>query len=271
MLGARLLGVLTAATAGAGTVYLTSSQQSADASGGDVCPPPVFPWSHKHPWQTYDRASVRRGYEVYKASCASCHSLEHLHYRSLVGEVLTEEEAKAEAAEIEVRDGPNEDGEMYDRPGKLTDPLPRPYPNENAARSANNNAYPPDLSLIVQARVHGNDYLFALLTGYKAPPAGMVLGANMSYNPYFANGQIGMAQALKPGILDYEDGTEATISQMAKDVSTFLCWAAKPEQDERHKMGVKAVLLFALMAIPSLYWKRIKWSVPKTRQIRIRK
>ena len=269
MFAARLL-TLGACTVGAGVAYHVGTQQVVDASGGDVVPPPAFPWSHKHPWQMYDRASVRRGYEVYKASCASCHSLDHLHYRSLVGEVLTEEEAKAEAAEIEVRDGPNEDGEMYDRPGKLTDPLPRPYPNEQAARSANNNAYPPDLSLIVQARVHGNDYLFSILTGYKAPPAGLTLGANMSYNPYFAGGQIGMAQALKPGILEYEDGTEASISQMAKDVSTFLCWAAKPEQDERHKMGVKAILLFLAMAVPSLYWKRLKWSVLKTRQIRIR-
>lgn len=245
--------------------------QQADASGGDVAPPPSFPWSHKHPWQAYDRASVRRGYEVYKASCASCHNLDHLKYRSLVGQVLTEEEAKAEAADITVIDGPNEDGEMYERAGKLTDPLPKPYPNEEAARAANNNAFPPDLSLMVQARPHGNDYLFSLLTGYKAPPAGMVLGDNMYYNPYFFGGQIGMAQALKQGILEYEDGTEASISQMAKDVSTFLCWAAKPEQDDRHKLGLKAVLLFTLASIPTLYWKRLKWSVIKSRQIRVRK
>jgi len=238
-------------------------------ASGDALVPPSYPWSHTHPWQAFDRASVRRGYEVYKASCAQCHSLSHLYYRSLVGTVLTEAEAKAEAAEIDVEDGPNEDGEMFDRPGKLTDPLPKPYANEEQARASNNMAYPPDLSLIQQARTHHEDYIFALLTGYRAPPVGVELPENMYYNPYFLGGQIGMAQALKTGIIDYEDGTEASISQMAKDVSVFLTWAANPEQDDRKKMGIKAIFLFALMAIPSLYWKKYKWSVVKTRQVRV--
>jgi ubiquinol-cytochrome c reductase cytochrome c1 subunit len=196
--------------------------------------------------------------------------LQHLYFRSLVGTVLTEDEAKAEAEDLDVEDGPNDEGEMFDRPGKLTDPLPKPYANDEQARASNNNALPPELSLMVQARVDGENYMFSLLTGYKEPPAGLALSENMHYNPYFMGGQIGMAQALKEGIIDYEDGTDANISQMAKDVTTFLTWTASPEQDERKLMGWKAVFLFTLAAIPSLYWKRLKWSPIKTRQVRIR-
>eukprot|EP01093_Parvamoeba_rugata_P014365 TRINITY_DN462_c0_g2_i1.p2 TRINITY_DN462_c0_g2~~TRINITY_DN462_c0_g2_i1.p2 ORF type:complete len:161 (+),score=5.94 TRINITY_DN462_c0_g2_i1:1-483(+) len=160
---------------------------------------------------------------------------------------------------------------MYDRPGKLTDPIPLPYENDEQARAGNNNALPPDLSVMVKARHGGADYIFALLTGYRDAPAGFVVGEGLHYNSYFPGQAIGMAQALLPEMLDYEDGTEATISQMAKDVSMFLNWTAEPEHDERKKMGLKSYVVAGVMAATTLFWKRQKWSVLKTRKIRFYK
>ena len=143
------------------------------------------------------------------------------------------------AEDTEVMDGPNDEGEMFERPGKLSDYLPSPYPNEEAARYANNGAYPPDLSLIMKARHNGPDYVFALLTGYKDPPAGVAERETQYYNPYFPGAWIGMPMPLNEGAVEYDDGTPATATQMAKDVCTFLTWAAEPEADERKLMGVK--------------------------------
>jgi len=153
---------------------------------------------------------------VYTQVCASCHSLSRISYRNLVGVCYSEEEAKAMAADITVVDGPNDTGEMFDRAGKLSDRLPSPYKNEEQARSINNGALPPDLSLIAKSRHGGEDYLFALLTGYREPPAGVVLADAQYYNPYFAGGRIGMPPPLNDGAVDYPDGTPATKSQMAK-------------------------------------------------------
>lgn len=180
---------------------------------------------------------------------------------------FTEDEVKAMAADVDVEDGPNEEGEMFSRPGKLTDKLPRPYPNENAARANNNGAYPVDLSLVVKARPHGEDYIFSLLTGYREPPAGVSVREGLYYNPYFAGGAIAMPQQLRPGVLTFDDGTEASISQLAKDVTTFLSWAAEPTMDERKRLGLKFMFLTTLMAVPMLYWKKHKWSTVKTRKI----
>jgi len=171
------------------------------------------------------------------------------------------------ASEIEVEDGPNDDGEMYQRPGKITDKIPKPYPNEQAARSANNRALPVDLSLVVKARTAQEDYVFALLTGYKSPPAGVVVKEGQYYNPYFPGSKIAMPQQLHPGALRFDDGTEASISQMAKDTSTFLAWAAEPTLEERKRIGFKYQFLVGLLLIPFFYWKRAKWSTIKTRKI----
>jgi ubiquinol-cytochrome c reductase cytochrome c1 subunit len=184
----------------------------------------------------------------------------------LVDVAYTEEEMKAIAADVEVQDGPNDQGEMYDRPGKLADHIPPPYPNEQAARAANNGAYPVDLSLIVKARP-GEDYIFSLLTGYREPPAGVDVKNGMYYNPYFNGGQIGMGQQLNNDMIEYEDGTDASASQLAKDVTTFLSWAAEPHQDEHKRFGVKAVFLLSLTAVQLLYWKRLKWSIIKNRRV----
>lgn len=129
---------------------------------------------------------------------------------------------------------------------QLSDYFPAPYANDNAARAANNGALPPDLSLIVKARHGGPDYIFALLTGYREPPAGIEIRQGLHYNPYFPGGAIGMPQQLFDGMVDYADGTPATASQMAKDVSTFLAWASEPEMDERKLMGLKVTSLWSL-------------------------
>jgi len=226
-----------------------------------------YPWSHSKPWQSFDHASIRRGFLVYKQVCATCHSLDRIAWRNLVDVAFTEEEIKAMAAEVEYKDGPDQEGEMFDRPGKLSDYMPRPYPNENAARFANNGAYPPDLSLVVKAREKHEDYLFALLTGYREPPAGVSLREGLHYNPYFPGGAIAMAQALSNGQVEYDDGTGNSISQMAKDVSIFLSWASEPEHDQRKKTGIKTAILLTLMIIPTFYYKRLKWAVVKSRII----
>lgn len=153
------------------------------------------------------------------------------------------------------------------RPGKLSDYFPDPYANEEAARAANNGAYPPDLSLIVSARKGGEDYIFALLTGYMDPPAGVIIREGQYYNPYFPGGAISMAQALYNEVLEYADGTPATASQLAKDVSTFLKWASEPEHDDRKKMSIKALGISLLLLSLALYLKKHKWSSVKTRKI----
>lgn len=211
--------------------------------------------------------SIRRGYEVYKQVCAACHSMQYIAYRNLVGVSHTEAEAKTEAEEAMVKDGPNDQGEYYMRPGKLSDYFPSPYANEEAARAANNGAYPPDLSWIVSARHGGEDYIFALLTGYVDPPAGMNLRDGQYFNPYFPGGAIGMAQALYNETIEYSDGTPATASQMAKDIAIFLKWASEPEHDDRKRMIIKATGMFTILLALTYYIKRHKWSSLKSRKI----
>ena len=156
---------------------------------------------------------------------------------------------------------------MFRRPGKLSDYFPRPYPNENAARFANSGALPPDLSLITKSRHYGPDYVFSLLTGYCEPPAGVEVREGLNYNPYFPGEAIAMARNLYDGVIEYEDGTPATTSQLAKDVTTFLSWCAEPETEDRKRMGMKAMILLSALAGATLYAKRFKWSYLKTRKI----
>jgi len=153
------------------------------------------------------------------------------------------------------------------RPGKLSDYFPSPYPNEEAARAANNGSYPPDLSYIVSARHGGEDYVFALLTGYVDPPAGVVLRDGQYYNPYFPGGAISMAQSLYNETIEYTDGTPATASQLAKDVGAFLKWTSEPEHDQRKRMLIKAIGIFSILIALTYYIKRHKWSTMKSRKI----
>lgn len=252
----------TAIGAGLGSVPLIADD--------DALHPPSIPWPHKGPFSSFDAAAIRRGYEVYKNVCASCHSLNRVAYRNMVDVAFTKDEVKDIAEDTEVEDGPNDEGEMYTRPGRLSDIFPAPYPNEEAARYANNGALPPDLSLIIKARHGGADYLWSLLTGYRDPPEGIFVREGLHYNPYFAGGQIAMARALYDGAVDYDDGTPATTSQMAKDVCTFLSWAAEPEHDERKQMGMQWIGMLAILFVTMTYYKRFRWSLYKTRQLEFR-
>ncbi|XP_067052584.1 cytochrome c1, heme protein, mitochondrial-like [Acropora muricata] len=229
--------------------------------------PPHFPWVHKGPFSSLDHAAIRRGYEVYRQVCAACHSMDQLAYRHLVNVAYTEDEMKAIAADAQIEDGPDDDGNMFSRPGKLSDHFPKPYPNEQAARAANAGAYPPDLSLITSARHGGEDYVFSILTGYEDPPGGCAEKEDLYFNPYFPGQYIAMAPALYNDVMEYSDGTPATISQMAKDVCTFLKWAAEPDHDDRKRMGMKALTLLGMLTFASYYYKRHKWSVLKSRKI----
>lgn len=248
-----------------GGMYLQS--QKAHCSGEDHIPALDYGWAHSGALASYDYASVRRGFQVYRQVCASCHSLHKVAFRSLIGVTHTEEQAKKIAESYEVTDGPNETGDMFQRPGKLSDKIPGPYRNEEEARSANNGAYPPDLSLMVKARHGGIDYIVALLTGYVDAPAGKAMLPGLHYNPYFPGGAIAMGKQLTDGQVEYEDGTPSTEIQMAKDVAAFLAWVAEPEHDERKKSGVQFMLaLTAVLALTGFY-KRFRWSIFKTRKI----
>jgi ubiquinol-cytochrome c reductase cytochrome c1 subunit len=222
--------------------------------------PPHFPWSHSGVFDSFDHASIRRGYQVYREVCAACHSLDRIAWRNLVGVSHTVDEAKAMAEEVEYEDGPNDEGEMFQRPGKLADHMPPPYPNEEAARAGNNGGLPPDLSLITKARHGGADYIFALLTGYTDPPAGFEVPEGLNFNPYFPGTKIAMARVLYDGLVEYPDGTPATTSQMAKDVVTFLNWASEPEHDDRKRMGAQALAIISTLFALSIWVKRFKWA-----------
>ncbi|CAI0456784.1 unnamed protein product [Linum tenue] len=161
----------------------------------------------------------------------------------------------------------SDEGEMFTRPGKLSDRFPQPYPNESAARFANGGAYPPDLSLITKARHNGQNYVFALLTGYREPPAGISIREGLHYNPYFPGGAIAMPKMLNDGAVEYEDGTPATEAQMGKDVVSFLSWAAEPEMEERKLMGFKWIFLLSLALLQVGYHRRMRWSVLKSRKL----
>lgn len=201
--------------------------------------------------------SLRRGFQVYREVCASCHSLTRVPYRTLVGNMMTLDEAKAMAEENEYDTEPNDQGEIEKRPGKVSDYMPAPYKNDEAARAANNGALPPDLSLIVKARHGGCDYIFNLLTGYpEEPPAGAVVQEGLNFNPYFPGTGIAMARVLYDDLVEYEDGTPASTSQMAKDVVEFLNWAAEPEMDDRKKMGWKVLAVTSVLFTLSVWVKR---------------
>jgi len=257
------------AVAGAGAATAAAAYNSTVFASDGVLAPTPMPWDFDGYFTTYDAGAIRRGHQVYSQVCASCHGLRAIAYRNLVGVCYSEEEAKAMAEDVEFSDGPNDEGEMFDRNGKLSDYFPSPYPNEEAARFANNGAYPPDLSLITKARVGGADYVFALLTGYKDVPAGLQPRDTQYYNPYFPGGWIGMPMPLNDGAVDYDDGTPATASQMAKDVSVFLAWTSEPEMEERKLMGLKVMTCLTAMFFFTWYYKRVKWAPIKSRRLEL--
>ena len=209
-------------------------------------------WSFKGITGKFERDSLQRGYQVYKEVCSSCHSMQYLSYRNLGeqgGPEFTKEEVKAIAASFEVKDGPDSQGEMFLRPGRPSDKFVSPYPNVNASMAANGGAYPPDMSVLVKARPGGSNYIYSVLIGYEEKPEGFILDDGVYYNKYMSGNKIKMSQPLSEGIVEYTDGTEATIDQMAKDVTTFLTWAAEPELEARHKTGIKVLIYLILLSI----------------------
>lgn len=218
-------------------------------------------WPHDGVFGEIDKAAAQRGFQIYREVCSGCHSLKYVAFRTLEDLGFSEDEVKALAAEYEVEDGPDDEGEMFTRPGKPSDRIPSPYPNENAARAANGGAYPPDLSLITKARASGTDYVYSLLQGYRdEPPADVEIGEGMSYNAYFPGNQIAMAQPLYEQAVVYADDTEPTLEQHASDLATFLTWTAEPKLEERKGTGLK-VMIFLLILTGLFYASKRKiWS-----------
>jgi ubiquinol-cytochrome c reductase cytochrome c1 subunit len=238
---------------------LFAASPGAQAAGEAVHFPDAG-FSFNNTFGTFDRASAQRGFQVYQQVCSSCHAAHLLSYRNLQALGLTEAQVAAIASQVQVQDGPNDEGQMFERPGRPSDRFRSPFPNQQAARAANNGAYPPDLSVIVKARADGANYLYALLTGYEDPPAGFALGDGMNYNRYFPGHQIAMARPLNPDQVEFADNTPATIENMARDVTTFLAWAAEPELEERRAMGIKIIVFLVILAGLAYAVKRKVWA-----------
>ena len=224
-------------------------------------------WSFKGLFGKFDRGALQRGYQVYTEVCSSCHSMKYLSYRNLAekgGPEFTEAQVKAIAASFEITDGPNADGEMFTRPGKLSDKFVMPYENVKAAQAANGGAYPPDMSVLVKARGGGANYIYSLLQGYDDAPEGVILDEGVHYNKFMYGNKIKMANPLSDGIVEYGDGTEATVEQMSKDITTFLMWAAEPHLEARHQMGFKAIVYLIILTILVYFSMKRIWSRVKT-------
>ena len=220
-------------------------------------------WSFKGLFGKFDRGSLQRGYQIYTEVCASCHSLKYASYRNLAekgGPEFSIEQAKAIASNFEVTDGPNDDGEMFERPAKLSDKFVMPYENDKAAQAANGGAYPPDMSVLVKARSGGVDYIYSVLLGYEDPPSDIILDDGVYYNKYMYGNKIKMPKPLEEGAVEYNDGTVATEEQMAKDVTAFLMWTAEPTLEARHKMGFKAIIYLLILTILVYFSMKKIWS-----------
>ncbi len=223
----------------------------------------------------WDLAQLQRGYQVYKEVCAACHSLKYVAMRDLAQLGYNEAEVKALAAEwTNVPDIDPDTGEAIIRPGVPTDNFPSPYANNVAAAAANNNAIPPDLSLMTKARPDGTAYVYSLLTGYGPIPDGLKAKypdfdtpSGLHFNEYFPNLNLAMAPPLTTdGQVTYADGTDATISQMAKDVSAFMAWTAEPKLVERKKTGWVVMLFLLFATILAYFSKKQVWASAKPKK-----
>jgi cytochrome c1 len=237
-------------------------------------------WSFSGPFGKFDQAQLQRGFQIYTENCSACHSMELVSFRNLMqegGPGFSEAEVRAIAAEVSVLDGPDADGEMFDRPGRLADRFPSPWANEEQGRASNNGAFPPDFSLLAKARAatrgfptfvfdiftqyqeSGPDYIYGLLTGYGADvPDDVDMLPGLYYNPHFMSGvQIAMAPPLSDDQHEYSDGSPQTVDQYARDVAAFMMWAAEPHLVERKSMGFR-VLIFLLIFAGLLYLTKRK-------------
>lgn len=217
-----------------------------------------LPWRHRSWLRSYDWHSIRRGKQVFQDVFAPCHSLNNMYFRHF-SVFMTDKEVKEFAKSFEVLDPiPNAEGEHEKRPGKPTDLIPKPYKNEKEARFSNNGALPLDLTSMVNAKAGGCDYIFCLMTSFhRPPPAGVELDAGVHWNPYFYGGKIGMPPPLSDGIVEYEDGTESSVAQMAKDVTNFLAWTADPHMDKKKVTWMKCEA--TLVVLSATWWYYFKY------------
>jgi ubiquinol-cytochrome c reductase cytochrome c1 subunit len=250
---ARTLPLAAAALLAVGFWVMTVKAQDAPV-------PPAQHWSFDGIFGTPDLASAQRGFEIYSEVCSNCHPMHLLHYRDLTGIGLNEEQIKAIAATFTVPQGLDDQGQPKDGPATPANQFRSPFPNEKASRAANNGAYPPDLSLIINAREGGPDYVYGLITGYAQPPAGFTMQDGMYYNKMYPGHQIAMPQPLTDGRVTYTDGTPDTLDQEARDVVTFLSWASNPEMTERKQMGVRVIMFLILLTGVTYAVKRMIWS-----------
>ena len=252
----RLGGVFVAAAV---ATTLVISGGSAEAAG-EATPPPSIDWSFNGIFGTIDRSAAQRGFQVYREVCAGCHSLDLVAFRNLADLGYSEEQIKAIAAEYTVIDGPDDFGEMFERPGRPADRFVSPFPNVAAARASNNGAYPPDMSLLVKARPNGANYVYGILTGYEDPPENVELMAGQYYNKYMPGHIIAMAPPLYEDGVDYQDGTAASVDQQAMDLTYFLTWASDPKMEVRKQMGVKVILFLLVLTVMLYMVKRRVWA-----------
>ena len=244
----------------AGAAALAFSAAGSFAEEAKEAPLPKVNWSFYGIFGTYDRAELQRGFQVYTEVCANCHALSLVAYRDLGNLGFSEAEVKAIAASHEVVNAePNDEGEMFKRPGRPADRFVKPFANDQAARVANGGALPPDLSLMAKAREGGPDYIFGLLTGYKQAPAGTTIPQGMYYNEYFPGHQIAMPPPLNQGQVSFSDNTESSVENEAKAITAFLQWAAEPNLEARHRTGFKVMLFLLVLTLALFGVKRKIW------------
>lgn len=248
---------------------LVSIKQNVHAAGGYDTYLAELEWSFDGPFGTYDRAALQRGYKVYRQVCASCHAMDLLFYRNLMEIGYDENQVKAIAGDYTVMDGPNDEGEMYERPARPSDRFVNPYPNRKAATYANNGAYPPDFSLIAEARHGGADYIYSLLTAYEEAPEGKNLLDGQYWNKAMPGYVIAMAPPLYDDIVEYEDGSPQTVQQYSKDLAHFLKWASAPELEERKRIGMMVLIYLSIFAAIMYAVKRKIWADLKNRPLDI--
>ena len=236
--------------------FLNFHASASENSGGNM---PDHEWSFEGITGTFDKAALQRGFKVYREICSGCHSMRLLYYRDLIEIGFSEEEVKAIASDYTVIDGPDDEGEMFERDAKPSDHFVGPFANDQEARVSNNGSLPPDLSVISKARVNGANHLYNLLLGYTEPPENFEVAEGMYYNQWMSGNQIAMGPPLDEGYVDYDDGTENTLPQLAEDLVTFLVWSAEPELEARKKLGIKVILFFIIFGIVVYFTKRRLW------------
>jgi ubiquinol-cytochrome c reductase cytochrome b/c1 subunit len=262
----------------AGTLFVGSSQ---NARADEQETPPSQKWSFAGPMGKYDRGTLQRGLKVYKEVCANCHGLSYIAFRNLAdpdGPGYSPAQAAALASEYKIKDGPNDQGDMFERPGRPADYFPSPFPNDQAARAANGGGLPPDLSLITKARSYergfpwfiidfftqfqeqGPNYVSAILLGFDKKPAGVTLPEGTYYNKYFPGHAIKMPQPLTKGQVTYDDGSPATLEQYSKDVTTFLMWAAEPHMEARKQLGLQVFVFLVIFTLLLYFTKKKVWA-----------